>query len=91
MKLVSHEGRLLDMNPAGLAMIGATNRAQVIGHSIITLVHPDDRSRFLDLHQSAYAACRPAANIESSVSPVANGGSSRIRFRSRCPLVFAQC
>ena len=53
-KLVSHEGRLLDMNPAGLAMIGATDRTQVIGQSIITLVHPDDRGRFLDVHNSAY-------------------------------------
>jgi PAS domain S-box-containing protein len=52
-KLVSHEGRLLDMNPAGLAMIGASDRSQVIGRDIISLVHPDDRRRFLDVHQSA--------------------------------------
>ena len=53
-KLVSQEGRLLDMNPAGLAMIGATDRSQVLGQSIIALVHPDDRSRFLDMHNTAY-------------------------------------
>jgi two-component system, cell cycle sensor histidine kinase and response regulator CckA len=52
-KLVSEAGLLLDMNPAGLAMIGAKDRGQVIGQSIISLVHPDDRSRFLDVHQSA--------------------------------------
>jgi two-component system, cell cycle sensor histidine kinase and response regulator CckA len=60
-KLVSHEGQLLDMNPAGLAMIGAMNRSQVIGQSIITLVHPDDRSRFLEVHQSAYDGLRATA------------------------------
>ena len=53
-KLVSEAGLLLDMNPAGLAMIGAQDGAQVIGQSIIPLVHPDDRSRFIDVHQSAY-------------------------------------
>ena len=51
-KLVSHDGRLLDMNPAGLAMIGATDRAQVVGHPIIEMVHPDDRDRFLEAHRS---------------------------------------
>ena len=35
-------------------MIGARDRAQVIGQSIVTLVHPDDRSRFLEVHHSAY-------------------------------------
>src|SRR5687767_5045349 len=53
-KLVSEAGLLLDMNPAGLAMIGAKDRAQVIGQSIVTLVHPDDRNRFMDVHHSAY-------------------------------------
>src|ERR671910_3746104 len=52
-KLVSEAGLLLDMNPAGLAMIGAKDRAQVIGQSIVSLVHPDDRSRFMDVHHSA--------------------------------------
>ena len=34
-KLVSSEGLLLDMNPAGLEMIGAENLAQVVGRPII--------------------------------------------------------
>ena len=54
-KLVSLEGRLLDMNPAGLAMIDATDLSQVVGRSVIDLVHPDDRGRFLDMHQAASA------------------------------------
>jgi PAS domain S-box-containing protein len=55
-KLVSLDGRLLDMNPAGLAMIDATDLSQVVGRSIIELVHPDDRTRFLAIHHAAYAA-----------------------------------
>jgi two-component system cell cycle sensor histidine kinase/response regulator CckA len=55
-KLVSLDGRLLDMNPAGLSMIDATNLSQVIGRSVIDLVHPDDRSRFLDIHHAACGA-----------------------------------
>lgn len=38
MKLVSLDGRLLDMNPAGLTMIDATNLSQVIGRSVIDLL-----------------------------------------------------
>ena len=55
-KLVSLDGRLLDMNPAGLAMIDATDLSQVVGRSIIDLVHPDDRARFLDVHKAASTA-----------------------------------
>ncbi len=58
-KLVSLDGRLLDMNPAGLAMIDARDLSQVVGRSIVELVHPDDRSRFLDIHHAAGSA-RPA-------------------------------
>jgi PAS domain S-box-containing protein len=52
-KLVSSEGILLDMNPAGLEMIGADNLAQVTGRPIIDLVHPADRSRYLEMHHAA--------------------------------------
>ncbi|HET9467711.1 MAG TPA: ATP-binding protein [Vicinamibacterales bacterium] len=71
-KLVSQEGRLLDMNPAGLAMIGAKDRSQVLGQSIITLVHPDDRSRFIDVHNSAYGGV-PASG-EYRIFGLSGGG-----------------
>ena len=61
-KLVSADGRLLDMNPAGLAMIGARDVTQVRGRPVIDLVHPDDRARFLDMHQRACAG--PAGRLE---------------------------
>jgi len=52
-KLVSSDGLLLDMNPAGLEMIGAENLTQVVGRPIIDLVHPADRSRYLEMHRAA--------------------------------------
>ena len=50
-KVVSLDGRLLDMNPAGLRMIEASNGREVLGRQVLDLVHPDDRAAFMDLHQ----------------------------------------
>ena len=61
-KLVSADGLLLDMNPAGLAMIGARDVAQLRGRAVIDLVHPDDRKRFLETHQRACAG--PGGRLE---------------------------
>jgi two-component system cell cycle sensor histidine kinase/response regulator CckA len=70
-KLVSLDGRLLDMNPAGLAMIDATDLSQVVGRSIVDIVHPDDRGRFLEIHQAASRA-EPAAG-EFRITGLAGG------------------
>jgi PAS domain S-box-containing protein len=78
-KLVSHDGRLLDMNPAGLAMIGAADRAQVLGHSIIEMVHPDDRGRFLDAHRAAYGGV--AVSCEYRIFSL-SGGQRWVESRS---------
>lgn len=50
-KVVDLGGRVLDMNPAGLRMIEAESREEVIGKMAVRLVHPDDREAFLDLHE----------------------------------------
>jgi two-component system cell cycle sensor histidine kinase/response regulator CckA len=52
-KLVSVEGILLDMNRAGLEMVGADDVSQLRGRAFIDLVHQDDRSRYLELHRAA--------------------------------------
>jgi PAS domain S-box-containing protein len=52
-KLVSSDGLLLDMNHAGLEMIGAADLTQVAGRPIIELVHPADRSRYVEMHRAA--------------------------------------
>lgn len=54
-KLVSLEGRLIDINPAGLHLLGADRLADVRGCSTVQLVHPDDRAAFEALHQRVIA------------------------------------
>ena len=50
-KLVGHDYSLLDMNPAGLAMIGAESREQVIGQSVLSLIAPEWRESFMAMHE----------------------------------------
>jgi len=45
-KLVSCEGILLEMNPAGLAMIEAESAEQVVGQSVYPMVCPEHREAF---------------------------------------------
>jgi PAS domain S-box-containing protein len=49
-KVVSPDGRLLEMNAAGLAMVEATEPGEVLGKAVLDLVHPDDRDAFQALH-----------------------------------------
>jgi two-component system, cell cycle sensor histidine kinase and response regulator CckA len=52
-KIVSPDGRLLEMNPAGLRMLEADSAAEVIGRQLLEMVHPEDRAAYLDLHETA--------------------------------------
>ena len=52
-KIVAADGTLLEMNPAGLAMIEAESREQVINKMVSDFVHPDDVTAVLGLHQAA--------------------------------------
>ena len=52
-KLVSPDGILLDMNRAGLEIVGAQDKSQIVGKRVIDLVHPADRTTFLEMHQAA--------------------------------------
>ncbi|MFA5908270.1 MAG: PAS domain S-box protein [Vicinamibacterales bacterium] len=54
-KVVSLDGRLLDMNPAGLRMIEAQDAGEVLGRPVVELVHAGDRGAFLALHQRSAA------------------------------------
>jgi PAS domain S-box-containing protein len=51
-KLLDREGRLVDMNASGLAMIEADSLAAVVGESVLSLVVPSDRAAFLALCRS---------------------------------------
>ena len=52
-KLVAPDGLLLDMNRSGLEILGVENLADVVGRPVINCVHPDDRSRYLEMHRAA--------------------------------------
>jgi two-component system, cell cycle sensor histidine kinase and response regulator CckA len=57
-KIVSPDGKLLDMNRAGLEMLGTDDISQVLGRPVIELLHPDDRDAFLDVHGQVCAGSR---------------------------------
>jgi PAS domain S-box-containing protein len=57
-KLVSPDGTILEMNRAGMDILGARSFQELAGGSVFDLVHPDDRARFLENHR---AACRGTA------------------------------
>ena len=52
-KLVSPEGILLEMNRAGLEMVGAADASQVVGRPVIDFVNPADHTIFLERHRAA--------------------------------------
>ncbi len=54
-KQVDAEGHLLDMNPAGLAMIQAESIEQVRGMEIAQVIAPEYRAAFNDLHRRVFA------------------------------------
>jgi PAS domain S-box-containing protein len=52
-KVVSADGRLLEMNPAGLAMIEADSLDQVKGQAVVNLVIAEHRRAFVAYHRAA--------------------------------------
>lgn len=53
-KLLAADGTILQMNPAGLAMIEAENEAAVVGHSPYPLVTPEHREAFRSLVEKVF-------------------------------------
>jgi diguanylate cyclase (GGDEF)-like protein/PAS domain S-box-containing protein len=54
-KMVDAQGRLLQMNPAGLAMIEADSMQQVAGRPVLGLIAPEYRIAFSEMHQRVLA------------------------------------
>jgi PAS domain S-box-containing protein/diguanylate cyclase (GGDEF)-like protein len=50
-KIVGHTGELLEMNPAGLAMLQARSLAEVQQKTLIEFIVPEHRTAFGDLHK----------------------------------------
>jgi PAS domain S-box-containing protein len=54
-KIVDVNGRLVQMNPAGLKMLEADSPEQVVGRSVLEVIAPEYRNAFADLHKRVLA------------------------------------
>ncbi len=54
-KVVDAQGILIEMNPAGLAMVQAESLPAIIGTPALSLIAPEYRDAFEDLHQQVLA------------------------------------
>jgi PAS domain S-box-containing protein len=63
-KLLDADGRLLEMNPAGLAMIEAATVDEVRGQSVFLLIAPEWRPAYAEFHQRVLAGATAALEFE---------------------------
>lgn len=63
--IVDAQGRLKQMNPAGLAMIDADTLAQVAGKPVLELIAPEYHAAFKDLHQRVMGGEKMLLEFES--------------------------
>jgi len=63
-KLVSCDGTLLDINPAGVAMVEAESCAQLVGQSVYSLVCPEYRESFREFTESVCQGHRGRMEFE---------------------------
>ncbi|WP_310492972.1 response regulator [Dechloromonas sp.] len=70
-KMLDAKGRLLQMNPAGLAMIEADSLAQVANRPMLELVAPEYRDAFVDMHRKVLAGA--AVQMEFEVCGLKGG------------------
>ena len=63
-KLVGPSGDLLEMNPAGLAMLEVDTLANAIAHGLINFVVPEHRAAFAALHRRVMTGARELLEFE---------------------------
>ncbi len=63
-KLLGRDGALLEMNPAGLAMLEADSLAQAVAHGAVNFVAAEHREAFAALHQRVLAGSRELLEYE---------------------------
>jgi PAS domain S-box-containing protein len=63
-KLLSRDGTLLAMNPAGLAMIGAETADMVVGKSVYSLLTPEYKDAFKDFVESVCGGSKGSCEFE---------------------------
>jgi PAS domain S-box-containing protein len=49
---VSREGRMIDVNPAWLALHGYKDKGEILGRDVMEFIHPDDRHILLERRQT---------------------------------------
>ena len=54
-KVVDARGNLVELNPAGLSMVGADSLADVVGKPVLSLIAPEYQQAFADMHQQVLA------------------------------------
>ena len=65
-KLLGADGSLIDMNPAGLAMIEADSLEQVKGSQVCHLALPEHRAAFMEVNRRVFAG--ESATLEFEIS-----------------------
>jgi PAS domain S-box-containing protein len=70
-KLVSFDGKILHMNAAGLAMVGASSLDAVVGQNVYDLIVPEDQERFRAFNEKV---CRgEKGSLEFEISSFLGG------------------
>ena len=70
-KLVSSDGKILHINAAGLAMVGASSLDAVVGQNVYDLIVPEDRERFRAFNEKV---CRgEKGSLEFEISTLLGG------------------
>ncbi len=63
-KVLDGSGRVLTMNPAGLAMIEADAPEQIVGQSVLSVVAPEYHQAFTDLSRRVFAGATGTLEFE---------------------------
>lgn len=63
-KLLDRDGRVIEMNPAGLAMLEADSAAQVIGQSVYPVIIEEYRQQFKELNESVFQGKSGVLEVE---------------------------
>lgn len=63
-KMVTKDNILLDMNPAGLALIEADSLEQVVGKSLLEIIDPEYREVFADVTRQVFLGKKASAQFK---------------------------
>jgi len=63
-KIVDRQGRLMEMNPAGLALVEADTAQQVVGRPVVDLIAPEYREAYQRMHAQVVAGVPQAMEYE---------------------------